>query len=188
MPHVVFSHAQIMKPQLKTRDTEAQWSFLTSEHMAAMAMCLDSTKKGCRSSVFPPRPYSIFHVSPFGWSSFESFIIKLIIKTSLVAQTVKASTYNAGDLGSIPGSGRSPGEGNGNPLQYPCLENHMDGGAWWATVHGVTKSWTRLRDFTFTSPIAHSLFVKNFWICILQAYRSVVFLVLYNLSLFLASR
>ena len=75
---------------------------------------------------------------------------------------VKASTYNAGDLGSIPGSGRSPGEGNGNPLQYPCLENRMDGGAWWATVHGVAKSWTRLSDFTFTSPIAHSLFVENF--------------------------
>ena len=47
-----------------------------------------------------------------------------------------------------PGSGRSPGEGNGNPLQYSCLENPMDGGAWWATVHGVTKSRTRLSDFT----------------------------------------
>jgi len=44
----------------------------------------------------------------------------------------------------------SPGEGNGNPLQYSCLENPMDGGAWWATVHGVTKSQTRLSDFTFT--------------------------------------
>jgi len=63
---------------------------------------------------------------------------------------VKASACNAGDLGSIPGSGRSPGEGNGNPLQYSCLENPMDGGAWWATVHGVAKSWTRLSDFTFT--------------------------------------
>ena len=55
----------------------------------------------------------------------------------------KASTYNAGDLGSIPGLGSSPGEGNGNPLQYSCLENPMDGGAW-ATVHGVAMSWTRL--------------------------------------------
>ena len=44
----------------------------------------------------------------------------------------------------------SPGEGNGNPLQYSCLENPMDGGAWWATVHGVAKSCTRLSDFTFT--------------------------------------
>ena len=62
----------------------------------------------------------------------------------------KASAYNVGDLGSIPGSGRSPGEGNGTPLQYSCLENPMDGGAWLATVHGVAKSWTRLRDFTIT--------------------------------------
>ena len=61
----------------------------------------------------------------------------------------KASAYSAGDLGSIPGSGRSPGEGNGNPLQYSCLENPRDRGAWWAAVHGVTKSRTRLSDFTF---------------------------------------
>ena len=55
---------------------------------------------------------------------------------------VKASACNAGDLGLIPGSERSPGEGNGTPRQYSCLENPMDGGAWWATVHGVTKSQT----------------------------------------------
>ena len=59
------------------------------------------------------------------------------------------SACNVEDLGSIPGSGRSPGEGNGNPLQYSCLENPMDRGAWWATVHGVAKSRTRLSDFTF---------------------------------------
>ena len=51
-------------------------------------------------------------------------------QNSLVVQTVKASAYNAGDPGSIPGSGRSPGEGNSNPLQYSCLENPMDRGAW----------------------------------------------------------
>ena len=62
---------------------------------------------------------------------------------------VKASAYNVGDLDSIPGSGRSPGEGNGNPLQYSCLEKPMDRGAWWATVHGVEKSRTRLSNFTF---------------------------------------
>ena len=63
----------------------------------------------------------------------------------LVAQRLKhlpASACNAGDLGSIPGSGRSPGEENGNPFQYSCLENPMDRGAWWAAVHGVPKSWT----------------------------------------------
>ena len=59
---------------------------------------------------------------------------------------VKASACNVGHLGSIPGLGRSPGEGNGNPLQYSCLENPMNGGAWWATVHGVAKSWTQVND------------------------------------------
>ena len=59
----------------------------------------------------------------------------------------KASACNVGDPGSIPGSVRSPGEGNGNPLQYSCLENSMDGGAWWATVHRVTKSQTWLSNF-----------------------------------------
>ena len=61
---------------------------------------------------------------------------------------VKASASNAGDLGLIPRSGRSSREGNGHPLQYSCLENPVDGGAWWATVHGVSKSWTRLSNFT----------------------------------------
>ena len=58
----------------------------------------------------------------------------------------KESACNAGDPSSIPGSGRSPGEGNGNPLQYSCLENCMDRGAWQATAHGVAKSQTRLSD------------------------------------------
>ena len=63
----------------------------------------------------------------------------------------KASAFNGRDLGSIPGLGISPGEGNGNPLQYSCLENSMGRGAWKATVHGVVKSWTRPSDFTSTS-------------------------------------
>ena len=67
------------------------------------------------------------------------------------------SARNVGDLGSIPGLGRSPGEGNGNPLQYSCLENPLDVGAWWATVHGVAKSWTRLSDFTFTFDVIEFL-------------------------------
>ena len=67
---------------------------------------------------------------------------------SLVAQRLKRLPRNVGDPGSIPGLGRSPGEGHGNPLQYSCLENPMEGGAWWATVHGVAKSQTRLSDFT----------------------------------------
>ena len=61
-----------------------------------------------------------------------------------VVQEVKNPSANAGGMGSVPESGRSPGEGNGNPLQYSCLENPMDRGVWRATVHGVTKSQTQL--------------------------------------------
>ena len=64
---------------------------------------------------------------------------------------VEVSAWNAGDPGSIPGLGRFPGEGNGNPLQYSCPENPMDRGAWWATVHGVAKSRTQLSDFMMLS-------------------------------------
>ena len=58
---------------------------------------------------------------------------------------VKNPPDNPGDLGSVPGLERSPGEGNGNPLQYSCLGNLMDGRAWWSTIHEVRKSWTQLR-------------------------------------------
>jgi len=63
----------------------------------------------------------------------------LCVRASLVAQTVKNLPAREGDPGLIPGSGRSPGEGNGNLLQYSCLENSMDRGTWWAAVHGVTE-------------------------------------------------
>ena len=64
----------------------------------------------------------------------------------------KESACGVGDVGSIPGSGRSPREGNGYPFQYSCLENSMDRGAWWARVRGVTKSWTQLSEnFNTTS-------------------------------------
>ena len=56
----------------------------------------------------------------------------------------KESDYNVGDPSSVPGMGRSPGEGNGNPLQYSCPDNSMGRGTWWATVHGVTKNQTQL--------------------------------------------
>ena len=63
-------------------------------------------------------------------------------KESACKKKKKESACNTGDLGSIPGLGRSPGEGNGNPLQYCCLENFMDRGAWTIIVHGVTKGRT----------------------------------------------
>ena len=69
-----------------------------------------------------------------------------ILKLALVVKNLPASAGDIRDAGSIPGSGRSPREGNGNPLQCSCLENSMDRGAWQATVHGVTKSRTRLSN------------------------------------------
>ena len=63
-----------------------------------------------------------------------------------MAQLVKKSTCDAGDPGLIPGLGRYPGEGNGNPLQYSCLDNSIHRGAWWATVHKMAKHGTQLSD------------------------------------------
>ena len=63
----------------------------------------------------------------------------------------KESACNVGDLGSVPGLGRSPGGGHGKPLQYSCLENSMYRRTWQATVHGVAKSWIQLSDFHFIS-------------------------------------
>ena len=67
------------------------------------------------------------------------FFLRRKKKCTVGGSEVKASAGNVGDLGSIPGSGRCPGEGNGNPLQYSCLGNPMDRGAWWTVVHGVTR-------------------------------------------------
>ena len=69
----------------------------------------------------------------------------------LVVKNLPVSAGDARDAGLIPGLGRSPGEGNGNPFQYSCLENPMDRGAWRATVHGVAKSWARLSTHIHTT-------------------------------------
>ena len=99
-------------------------------------------------------------------------IVLFVLLGFPVGSEVKVSACNAGDTGLIPGLGRSLGEGNGNPLQYSCLENPMDRGAWWATVHRVAKSQTQLSDFTFTFTFSFVLykfcvskFVKNFFLC-----------------------
>ena len=84
----------------------------------------------------------------------------------------KESTCSAGDTGSIPGSKRSPGEGNGNPLQYSCLENPIDRGAWWGTLHGVEKSWTWLSDWT-----------QRFGIYYLFKYNTAFYLVMLGFSI-----
>ena len=67
------------------------------------------------------------------------------LQVVLVLKNLPANAGDIRDVGLIPGSGRSPGGGHGNPLQYSCLENSIDRGAWWATLHGVSKSWTRLK-------------------------------------------
>ena len=87
-------------------------------------------------------------VADFFWAPKS---LQMVIQFSSVQfSSVAQSCPTLCDPGSIPGSGRSPGEGNGNPFQNSCLENPMDGGAWWAPVHGVSRSRTRLSDFTFT--------------------------------------
>ena len=70
------------------------------------------------------------------------FISSVVFQVALVVKNLPASAGNARDVILIPTSGRSSGGGHGNPLQYSCLENPMDRGAWWATVHGVRKSQT----------------------------------------------
>ena len=81
-----------------------------------------------------------------GFKKLNQIVLRLLYlrlgRGSLAAQMVKESSCNTGDLGLIPGSGRSPGERNGNPLQQSCMENSMDKEVWQATVHGVAKSRT----------------------------------------------
>ena len=79
----------------------------------------------------------------------------------------KASAYNAGDSGSIPGSGRYPTEGNGNPLQYSCLENLMDRGAWQTTIHGVARVG---HDLVIKPPPSQAVYILiYYWLDIFQA-------------------
>ena len=88
-------------------------------------------------------------------------LLRMAPRNSQVVLVVKKPPANAGDIrisGSVPGSGRSPGGGHGNLLQYSCLENPMDRGAWQATVHKVTKSWTWLKWLSM-----HILKIHNMW-------------------------
>ena len=95
----------------------------------------------------------------------------LLLKIMIIIPSSQGSACNEGDLGLSPGSGRSPGEGNGNPLQYSCLENPMDGGAWRATVHGVLKSWTRLSDsLSLSHVVVLMTFFDPYKTCVNETY------------------
>ena len=93
----------------------------------------------------PPSIHSLTHPA-IHFLIYPSHLTIHCVPGGSVVKNPAASARDTGDTDSIPGWGRSLGEGNGNPLQYSCLENSMDRGAWWATVHGVTKSQTQLSD------------------------------------------
>ena len=109
--------------------------------------------KGPDTSYFRPR-----RPRGFCWNQSAVIIQKQPVGSS--DSDSKESACNAGDPGSVPGSGRSPGEGNGYPLPYSFLENSMDKVAWQATVHGVAKSRKQLSDFHFRQKLYHSIY-KN---------------------------
>ena len=88
--------------------------------------------------------FSLFRNLSGGW------VEGIYERASQVTQMVKNPPANTGDTSLIPGSGRSPGGGNGNLIQYSCLGSCMDRGVWWATVHGIAKSWTWLSNWART--------------------------------------
>ena len=111
-----------------------------------MTMMLCELKLGTVVGIFP-----IVFCYQGSWTLGERTEHSLFFKNTQVALVVKNPSANVGDLrdvDSIPGLGRSPEEGNGYPLGYSYLENPMDRGAWWATVHGVAKNWTRLKQLS----------------------------------------
>ena len=150
-------------------DTTEQlnWTdWLSSEAKLGFFFCPTSRAVVNVGNRLPPQV--TFHVDSFSATVFkctfpqlthreEKDKILLLLDTTTIDRGLPwwlscQSAYTAGDLGLIPwipDSGRSLGEGNGNPLQYSCLENSLDRGAWWATAYGIPTSWTQLSDFTF---------------------------------------
>ena len=136
--------------------------------------------------------------SDFNYWSFIIYDLLLSYKGLPCSSDSEESTCNVGDLGLIPELGRSPGERNGNPLQYSCIENPTDRGAWWTTVHGVVKSQTWLKEMVkdreaWCAAIHGLQRVRHNWATEILSYRSsLVFLdtnslQIYDMHMFSAS-
>ena len=130
------------------------FTFLTGTFTTLWTKMQQKKNKFCSTTFGPHKQYltqkktAVLSVLPMSIHLFlrNKYILILYFGVFPGGSDSKEPACNVGDLGSIPGSGRSPGEGNGNPLQYSCLENSVDGGAWGAVIHGVAKSQTRLSD------------------------------------------
>ena len=117
-------------------------------HFLLQCMKVKSEREVAQSSPTLATPWTAGYQAPLSTGFFRQEYWSGVLASYIFPCTSvsKESSCSAGDPGLIPGSGRSPGEGYGKPLQYPCLENPMDRGAWWAAVHGVAKSRARLSD------------------------------------------
>ena len=144
-PHLALL-GQSFKPWTRLRESSYPSSLLWNWGKIKANTVLRLFK--CRTDVWSPdlRPRQLGTSKPMFWGH------AVRRGAPLVAQTVKNLPADAGDLSSVPGSGRSPGEGNGYPLQCFCLENSMDRGAWQAIVHAIVKSQTRLNNWHFHFP------------------------------------
>ena len=123
------------------------WEWSTQDHRysrrAFTGMEFKATGKG--SLLNSPNHWCLHHLM-----QISEFLASPHSQVALLVKNPPADAGDIRDMGSIPGSGRSPGGGHGNPLQYFCLENPMDRGAWWATVHGVAKSCAQVSTHTCT--------------------------------------
>ena len=141
---------------MEMKNKEIFWNAMSAYQTELIKIKIDKAPSFLRKDFFYPGFSTLL---PVTFSTIYIIILKEWDKLLRVHLTLvrrcggsgssegKESSSNAGDLGLIPESGRSPGEGNGYPFQYTCLENSMDRGAWWATAHGVAKSWTWLNDY-----------------------------------------
>ena len=134
LPLCSFSYLMAPFSQLPLKSSPISPSFTSPR------ICSDYLSKPTFTPCFP--------LLPLRHSLRPLYLLLRAAQVALVVKNPPASAGDARDVGSIPGSGSSPGVRSGNPLQYPFLENPVDRGAWWFTVHGVAKSQAQLSDFT----------------------------------------